>query len=119
MANHMRTHATHIVQTVPDTYQRWHRVGGALARPVAHRGDLLAGELARLHVGAQHGGQQARLVVQLGGQGALVAAVLGALLHGGEDAGFLALGHATESDGCEEETGEQYILIRLQHPVNT
>lgn len=87
-------------QSHQNTYQRWHRVGRTFARPVAHRGDLFAGELARFHVGAQHGGQQARLIVQFGGQRALVATVLRTLLHGGQNARLLAFGNATESNGC-------------------
>lgn len=83
-----------------DTYQSGHRVGGTVTGSLPHRGHLLAGELAGLHVRPQHRRQQARLVVQLGGQRPLVPSVLGALLHRGQDAGLFALRHPTESDGC-------------------
>lgn len=66
---------------------------------MAHRRHLLARELARVHVGAQHGGQQARLIVELGGQRPLVATVLCALLHGGQYACLLAFRYAAKSDG--------------------
>lgn len=79
---------------------------------MAHGGDLLARELARFHVRSQHGGQQTRLVVQLGGEGALMATVLGALLHGGQNAGLLALRDATESDGCGMGSGDGNGRIR-------
>jgi len=60
-------------RTQSKTHQKCgHGVGGAVPRPLPHRRDLLLGELAGLEVGAQHGGEEAWLVIQLGGEGPLL-----------------------------------------------
>jgi len=51
-------------------------------------------------VGAQHGGEEAWLVIQLGGEGPLLAAILGTLLHGRQDTRLFALRHASKTHSC-------------------
>lgn len=102
------------------THQSWHGVGRTVASPLSHRGDLFTRKLARFHVGSQHSGQKPRLVVQFGGQRSLVSSILGALLHGRQDAGLFALRNATKSDSCNEnknyglinKIGDAYIWSR-------
>lgn len=91
------------------THQSWHGVGRTVASPLSHRCDLFARKLARFHVGSQHSGQKPRLVIEFGGQRSLVSSILGALLHGRQDAGLFALRHTTKSDSCKENKNDGLI----------
>lgn len=82
------------------TYQCRHRVARAVAGPLAHGGDLFARKLARFDVRLEDAGEQPGLIVELAGEGPLVAPVLRALLHRGQYAGLFPLRHPPKPDGC-------------------
>uniref|UniRef100_A0A8W7P7P8 Uncharacterized protein n=1 Tax=Anopheles coluzzii TaxID=1518534 RepID=A0A8W7P7P8_ANOCL len=76
-----------------------HRVARAVAGPLAHGGDLFARKLARFDVRLEDAGEQPGLIVELAGEGPLVAPVLRALLHRGQYAGLFPLRHPPKPDG--------------------
>jgi hypothetical protein len=87
------------------THQSWRtgRVVGRLAGSREDRGDFVPGEVARVQVGAYDGGQKSLLVLELRCHCLLLRTTVGALLHGSQNPGLLALGHAPESHGCNRQ----------------
>ena len=70
-----------------------------------HGRHFVAGEVTGVHVGADDGGGDSSVVLQLGQHRLLLRPGVHTL-HGGQNLGLLPLRHAAEAHGCGREKGD-------------